>query len=741
MKHDGCLLITLRVHSLIGVLVRRIFEVKMKRIRQYLFLLCCIFPSFVLAGKYDSLMTVIKNHRFDTLSLNAYMQLLPLLESNPELYEKTAKDALSLSQYQKNDQFIARFASMLAEKNELWGNLSLAKDYYVQALDVYTKMDSLRLIANVKNSLGRVYEKMSNYEKAITYYLESMKLREKLNDKKGIASSLNSLGLMYYHTENYPMALKYYNQSLALVKEMGNELGMATVYNNLGMLYFKKSMFDSALYYYNQSLKLVEKNSNLQGISIVFLNIANVLSKQHDSINAEKYYLKALKIKESINDKAGLIGIYNSLAVLYQNRKQYAKALDYAKKANAIANELSNSEGQIQSNKILSEIYDNIGNYKDAYFHYTWYIHFRDSIYKIENTRFINQLQEQYQAEKREQQIQLANSKLKENDLKIKQQATYLYGAIIVIVLIASLVVVVFRSNQQKKRANELLSAQNEEITLQKNIIEEKNKDILSSITYAQRIQKAILPSRSYMERYLPQMFVLYRPKDIVSGDFYWFKSFEKTVLFAVVDCTGHGVPGAFMSIVGYNGLNQVVNENTKNNPGLILDLLNETVKNTLHTAEKEIRDGMDIALCSLDLENKVLRFAGANNPLYLIRKKSNGMIEGQDKLVEMNNIILYEIKATPQPIGEYVKQTNFMMTEIALKPNDSIYIFSDGYADQFGGEQGKKLKYKAFKEILLTSYHKPMPEQELILDTFFENWKNGYDQIDDVCVMGVRIS
>lgn len=255
---------------MISLLVCRIFEMKMKRIQRYFILLCCLIPYFVVAGKYDSLMDVIKKHRYDTLSLHAYLQLLPLLESNPELYEKTAKDALSLSQHQKNNLFTARIASMLAEKNELWGNLSLAKDYYVQALDIYTSIDSLRLIADLKNSLGRVYEKMSNYEKAITYYLESMKLREKLNDKKGIASSLNSLGLMYYHMENYPMALKYFNQSLALVKEMGNELGMATVNNNIGMLYFKKSMFDSALYYYNQSLKLVEKNSNLQGISIVF---------------------------------------------------------------------------------------------------------------------------------------------------------------------------------------------------------------------------------------------------------------------------------------------------------------------------------------------------------------------------------------------------------------------------------------------------------------------------------------
>ncbi|MCX7862053.1 MAG: tetratricopeptide repeat protein [Bacteroidales bacterium] len=711
----------------------------MKKLAFFIFTLYCTVSLSTLAVSTDSLMQIIKKHRYDTLSLSAYLKLLPSLESNPELYEKTAKDALTLSQFQKNESFIARFSILLAEKNEQWGEFSNAKNYYQQALDVYLKWDSLRLIANLKNNLGRISEKMSNYEKAITYYLESMKLREKLKDKKGIASSLNSLGLMYYHTENYPMALKYFYQSLSLVQEMNSEIGMATVNNNLGMLYFKKAMYDSALYFYNQSLQLLEKKSNQQGISSVYLNIANVLSKKQDSINAEKYYLKALKLKEKLNDKAGLISIYNSLAVLYQNRKQYQKAISFAIKANNIANELVNSEGQIQSNKILSEIYDNLGNYKDAYFHYTWYIRFRDSIYKIENTRYINQLQEQYQAEKREQQIQLANSKLKENELKIKQQTTYLYGAIIVIILTISLVVVVLRSNRQRKRANELLAAQNEEITKQKNIIEEKNKDILSSITYAQRIQKAILPSKALLDNYLSDSFVLYKPKDIVSGDFYWFKALDKMILFAVVDCTGHGVPGAFMSIVGYNGLNQVVNDFTKNNPGLILDLLNDTVKNALHTAEKEIRDGMDIALCSYDKENKILRFAGANNPLYLVRKKSMGLLENNDNYIEYNDLILYEIKATPQPIGEFVKQMDFVMHEITLKEHDTIYIFSDGYADQFGGQQGKKLKYKAFKQILLNNYTKPLSEQEKELDLFFEQWKNGYEQIDDVCVMGVR--
>ncbi len=713
----------------------------MKAICRTIWLVCLLLISFsIFAGRYDSLMNVIKIHRNDSHSLNAYRKLLLLLESAPTLYEKNIKEAITLSELQNNNRYKSKFAEDLAEKYERWGEFVNARKYYQMALEYYEQQDSLKKVSDLKNSLGRVYEKLSNYEKAITYYLESMKIREKLKDKKGIASSLNSLGLIYFYQENYPMAQKYFKQSLALITELNNEFGMATVYNNLGMLFFKIELYDSALYYYTQSLKLDEKNENLYGISSVYLNIANVLSKKKDTLNAEKFYFKSLKLKEQLKDKAGQISIYNSLAVLYQNRKKYNKAIEYARRANTIANELSNVEGIMQSSKILSEIYQDIGNYKDAYENYTWYIKLRDSVFKAENFQYISQLQEQYQAEKREQEIKLANSKLKENELKIKQQTTLLYAAIVVILLIASLVVVVLRSYREKKRANELLFAQNEEITLQKNIIEEKNKDILASITYAQRIQRAILPSFALMQKHLPEIFVLYKPKDIVSGDFYWFMPMGTTVLFAVVDCTGHGVPGAFMSIVGYNGLNQVVNDKTKHNTGIILDKLNERVKSALHTEEERIRDGMDIALCSVDKNQLLLRYSGANNPLYLIRSSAGVKVDNAGKVVESEGYMLYEFKATSQPIGEYVKENNFEMTEILLAKGDTIYIFSDGFADQFGGSEGKKLKYKAFKELLLSIQHKTMNEQQQILDAFFEQWKNGYEQIDDVCIMGVRI-
>ncbi len=265
------------------------------------------------------------------------------------------------------------------------------------------------------------------------------------------------------------------------------------------------------------------------------------------------------------------------------------------------------------------------------------------------------------------------------------------------------------------------------EVVKQKEIIQEKNKHITDSIIYAKRIQTAILPPEEVFSNYLQNSFVLYKPKDIVSGDFYWIERKEKKILFAVVDCTGHGVPGAFMSIIGFNGLNQVVNEYQITKPDEILNELNKIITHTLRQREEDqkIRDGMDISICCIDLENNKLEFAGANNPIFIVRKG-----------------IVKEITADKHPIGNYIGEDEFKFTnhEIDLMPNDSLYLSSDGYADQFGGPRGKKLKYTQFRDLLLVNHDKPMKIQKLMLDNMFEEWRGELEQIDDVCVIGIRI-
>ena len=265
------------------------------------------------------------------------------------------------------------------------------------------------------------------------------------------------------------------------------------------------------------------------------------------------------------------------------------------------------------------------------------------------------------------------------------------------------------------------------EVVKQKEIIEESNKHITDSIKYAKRIQDAFLPSEQSISEHFKNSFILYKPKDIVSGDFYWFERKGNKILFAVVDCTGHGVPGAFMSIIGFNGLNQIVNEYNYTRPSDILTYLNKSISNTLRQTveDTKIRDGMDVAICSIDLDTNKLEFAGAFSPLFIIRN---------DEVIKF--------KGDKHPIGNYINEEEYVFTnnEIDLFPEDRIYIFSDGFVDQFGGPNGKKLKYDYFRKLLLDNHKKPMSKQKEDINIFFEEWRNGYEQIDDVCIIGVAI-
>ena len=264
------------------------------------------------------------------------------------------------------------------------------------------------------------------------------------------------------------------------------------------------------------------------------------------------------------------------------------------------------------------------------------------------------------------------------------------------------------------------------ELLKQKEIIEEKNKNITDSIIYAKRIQDATLPDIDLVSSYLRKSFVLFRPKDIVSGDFYWIEKVDNTILFAVVDCTGHGVPGAFLSLIGHNALNQIVNELKILEPGKILDELNRKVHMTLQKSleRNSIKDGMDMSICALNLDSNLLQFAGAYNPMYLVNDNNIEVIGG-DKMA---------IGSVHE--GEFHYETK----EIQLKEGDSIYLFSDGYADQFGGPKGKKFKYSRFKELLVSIQDKNMQEQHEILCETIDVWQGGLEQIDDLCVLGYKV-
>lgn len=274
-----------------------------------------------------------------------------------------------------------------------------------------------------------------------------------------------------------------------------------------------------------------------------------------------------------------------------------------------------------------------------------------------------------------------------------------------------------------------VIEMEKEQVERQKEIVEVKNKEILDSITYAKRIQYAILPPQQMVKKHLPSSFIFYRPKDIVAGDFYWMETVEQDngkeplVLFSVADCTGHGVPGAMVSVVCNNALNRAVREFGLVRPNDILDKTRELIIEQFEKSEDDVKDGMDVALCALDRETMTLQFAGANNSLYIIRNQS-----------------FMEVKADKQPVGKHIDSRPFTRNEVKLEKGDHLYIFSDGFADQFGGPEGKKFKTSKFKDLLLSIHSKSMEEQANEIDAVFASWKGKLEQVDDVLVMGVMV-
>jgi serine phosphatase RsbU (regulator of sigma subunit) len=362
----------------------------------------------------------------------------------------------------------------------------------------------------------------------------------------------------------------------------------------------------------------------------------------------------------------------------------------------------------------------------------------KDSLFNEQSAKVLQEMETKYQSEKKQQEIEKQSLKIEKQAAQSRSDRIMLWamlGGLLLVVLIA---VQVYRGYRQKKKANALLfeknieieekntnlNQANVEITSQKAEIEEKNLNIMDSIRYAKRIQLTILPRDTFVEKHLPESFILYKPKDIVSGDFYWMEKQRNKIYISAVDCTGHGVPGAFVSIVGYNSLNRTIMEFKLTKPSDILMKLNDLVVDTfVRHSDSDVKDGMDMSLLSLDTDTKAIEFSGAQNPLYIVNE--DGLIE---------------IKGNKQPIGSSLEPKVFDNHEIIPKKGDMLYLFTDGYIDQFGGPKGKKFMRKRFKELLQSIHKMDVKTQKLHLDNTIKDWMKEEEQLDDILVIGIRV-
>ncbi len=626
------------------------------------------------------------------------------------------------------------------------GELDSAIYHYKMALSIFDSLETKnRGVANTYNNIGIIYKERGNLPSSLDYYLKALRIFETIEDQSdGYANTLNNIGIIYKEQKEYGKALSYYKKAKTAFENISeHSVGLANTLNNIGIVHLLQNQVDLALEYYEEALKMQEgMGKQSLGMASSLSNIGLIKEKQGKTSQALTYYKRAQEIQTNIGDKKGVANSLFFIGNLQVENGEAREGVEKCLESFEMAKKLELLEIKMNACNCLADGYDQLDLNKKAFDYFKLFVNYKDSLSNQENTKAITQKAMQYEFDKIQYQDSLQRAEVekrkaleqREKDLKkeaeIQRQRVYTTAGGVGFILMLGLAFVLFRGYKNKQKANEIITAQKnlvEEqkyaVEEQKEIIEEKNREIVDSITYAKRIQGAILPSNENMKTMLPESFVFFKPKDIVSGDFYWVDQKEELIFFAAVDCTGHGVPGAMVSVVGYNGLNRVLHEFGLTQPAQMLDKLNELVEQTFSKSDETVKDGMDLGLCSYNPKTNVLNFAGANNPLYLIRNKE-----------------LIEYKADKQPIGKFDYRTQFTNHIVQLEKGDSIYIFSDGFADQFGGPRGKKFMYKPFKRLLTQFSELNAKAQHENLLKAFEEWKGDLEQIDDVCVFGVKI-
>lgn len=590
--------------------------------------------------------------------------------------------------------------------------------------------------------------------------LGNVKLAKRLKYNPGIAMAYKNLGILMDEAGNIPKSLENYQLSIRYYKKANDEMGVAKSEANIGMLYRDLKRNDEAIEKFRASNKVFIQNNFLQGQLLIYQNMSICYEFENELDSATVYIKKAMDIMNQLGTVDP--NVYGNYANIFMKQKNYGKAIEYYEKAIAIMGSSSRgttwtdnlglayyeqkqytkalplmeasikNAGNIYTANImathmhLANLHHAMGNDLAAFGVLKTYIDIKDSIFSLENAHQLSELSKKYETEKN--QIKIENQAKQLESEKI--QKYFFAGSMIVFIGLGFLL---FRSLKQKNKANKIILEQKSLVEEQKDSLEYKNKEILDSITYAKRLQDAILPAVDYWHQTLPESFILYKPKDIVAGDFYWLEKHtvvngtgpEEYLFFAAADCTGHGVPGAMVSVICCNALNRSVLEFNLVEPGKILDKTRELVISTFNKSVENVKDGMDISLGCLNVKTRELLWSGANNPLWLVAAGSNEITEW---------------KPDKQPIGAYADEKPFNTHSIILEPKTTIYLFTDGYADQFGGQNGKKFKYKQFKDSILAIHDRPMAEQKEHLETTFESWKGELEQVDDVCVIGIRI-
>lgn len=602
---------------------------------------------------------------------------------------------------------------------ELYYKASLSKKYNLKTTDsLLEKLNNyktnsncfLRFLSHYR--IGCHYSENEQYPKALSNLLNSLKVADSCQLTVGNMMVRGKLALVNKLALNFKAAILNAHLALTYARQLNDSNNLAYNYTLLGNMYKTDMLLDSALEYHLKALAIREVKNDPAQLAITYNNLGLVYKNKNDIKKALFYLRKSLAIKIKIKDKT-ISAAYNNLSIVFRKAGIFDSSIYYS--------QLAVKEGVILKKHLvlaeaimaLAKTYDTINNYKMALHYYKRLKVIEDSVKKDDIDLAFQELQSKYESDKKDGDLKLQSESLKTAEALNSRKNILIILSSIALILALVAAIFIFRSYKQSKKNAFQLGFKNR-------IIEEKNKEITDSINYAKNIQQSLITNEIVFADNLKDHFILYLPKDIVAGDFYWAHKVANEFIIVCADCTGHGVPGAFMSLMGIGYLKEVIIQKGLTQPDLIFNEMRERIIEGFGTNEN--KDGMDATLIKINGLN--LEVVAANNSIWIIRKDETIVVK-PDKF----------------PVGMYVGEKKpFTLNKVQLQPNDLVLMYTDGYGDQFGGPNNKKFKHKTMEKLLIENQNLSMGELKKLLHETLLQWKGGYDQVDDILVIGFRV-
>jgi tetratricopeptide (TPR) repeat protein len=665
------------------------------------------------------------NKKYMSMLLNTMGSIKAIRGDFSEAIEHL-KEALKIQQSSNDNYGISKTYNNIGYIYRNQGKFSEALDYQLKSIEIQEKYHYTDFRLTTLINIGITYQEFNDYDRALKYYIKALKMAEENHDVLQIADIQNNIGLIYINQKDYEKAREIYIKNVEIYKKANNILGLAPSYLNIGICYVYENKSDSALANYKKAIYYFEKVGDKHGILKTLNNAGTIYEKNKDFEPALEYFMQSLALNKALDSKKEMAITLGKIGYIYKQQNKLSEAKKYLEEALNQAKESGAVEEIGHSASYLWDFYKTTHQYEKALQMHELFSLMKDSVSSDEKQKELLKATIKFGYEKKAaadsvanaKQIEIKNVELNNQRIQIRakrnEQIALFVGLALVLVFSG------FLFNRYKITQHQKVIIETAHQSL-----EIKSKEILDSINYSKRIQNAILPPERIVKEYLKDSFILYLPKDIVAGDFYWMEKIGNKIYLAACDCTGHGVPGALVSVVCNNALNRAVNEFGERQPGKIFDKTRELVLENFAKSDEDVKDGMDASLAVFDTLNMKLEWSGANNPLWIYRKVNHN---------------IEEIKSDKQPIGKGYESKPFTTHHVLLNEGDIVYLFTDGYADQFGGGKAKKLTKARLRELILSMAHESMAKQKELLQVFHQEFKGDEEQVDDICIIGVRV-